>query len=217
LILIGVRTWIHMLGTKLEECLQCGVIGQHLLIRRSEWFTIFFIPILPLGIRYGLTCVACKKWTKIPRGQMTRGIREGRLPLDTPRPKFDATEPDYMGNKPTAAQFLDPIVRNDKTTLSYLYMRIWPALAGVAVVAIAVSVAFSIVVGSPKTPMGQKINANLESRYGKAHDCWDSGITVNGCRLQNGTQVGSQVGTLTVCYFNEPMPDADQTITCDHK
>jgi hypothetical protein len=39
---------------------------------------------------------------------------------------------------------------------------------------------------------------------------------VNGCRLQNGTLVGTQTGTQTICYFNEPLANVNQDLMCDN-
>jgi hypothetical protein len=213
LILFGWRRLTHILGSKLDECLKCGTIGQHLLVRKSYWFSLFFVPVLLLRLKHGMVCTNCGEWTGVPMLKMIRGTQSGRLPLERVRPKFAAVEPDQWGRKPTAAEVLDPIVHNDKPGLLSVYVRVWPALAAVVIMAI---ITVSVLFPAPKTPMGQTINRDLQTKYGKAHDCWDTGATVKGCRLQSGALVGTQTGTQTICYFNEPLADVDQNLMCDN-
>lgn len=214
MILIGLRRLTSILGTKIDECLKCGTIGQHLLVRKSYWFSLFFVPVVLLRLKHGMVCSNCGEWTGIPMLTMIRGTQSGRLPLNRVRPKFAAAEPDQWGRQPTAAEVLDPIVHNDKAGLASIYVRVWPALAAVVVVAI---ITFNVLFPAPKTPMGQTINRDLQSKYGQAHDCWDDAVSVNGCRLQSGVLVGTQTGTRTICYFNEPLPDADQNLMCGNR
>jgi hypothetical protein len=210
-VIFGFRIWTHILGSKIDECQNCGTIGQHFLVRKSYWFSLFFIPVLLLRLKHGMICGTCRAWTGIPMMQMIGGTRSGRLPLDRPRPRFANSAPDQWGRLPLAADVMDPIVHNPKPPASATYLRIWP---GLAVLTITALLTYSVLFPAPKTPGGQTIDSGLQNEYGQAHDCWDDGTGISGCQLHNGVLVGSETGTKTVCYFNEPLPDSDTTLQC---
>src|SRR5437016_2009425 len=120
MIVFGWRRWSNILGTKVDEWLRCGTVGQHLLVRKTFWFSLFFFPVLLLRVSHGMICSNCGEWTGIPLLTMLGGNRSGRLPLQRPRPNFGQLEPDAWGRRPQAAHVLDSIVRNDKPGLMAL-------------------------------------------------------------------------------------------------
>lgn len=211
MIIFGWRMWSHVLGTKIDECLKCGTIGRHILVRRSYWVSLFFCPVILLRLKHGMICSTCNEWTGIPMLEMIRGTTSGRLPLNRPRPRFATAEPDQFGMRPTVADVMDPITRNPTPRLSALYVRFWPLLAVLVIVAV---VTVSVLFPAPKTPGGQTIDTSLQSQYGQAHDCWSDGTEIAGCKLHDGTLVGSETGTETVCYFNEPLSLATDSLEC---
>jgi hypothetical protein len=204
--------WSHILGIKIDECLKCGTIGQHYLVRRSYWISIFFCPVILLRLKHGMICSTCAEWTGIPMLQMIRGTTSGRLPLNRPRPRFATAEPDQFGMRPTVADVMDPIKLNTTPRPSAVYVRVWPALAALVVVAL---ITVSVLFPAPKTPGGQTIDTSLQSKYGQAHDCWDDGTGIVGCKMHNGTLMGTQAGTEKVCYFNEPLSLTTAKLECD--
>ena len=44
------------LGTVFVMCGSCSTPAAHALVRTRRWFTLFFIPIIPLGTKYFTTC-----------------------------------------------------------------------------------------------------------------------------------------------------------------
>ncbi len=59
LIIWGVRLKRKMLGQMAYDCAQCGRKTCHTTYREREWFTLFFIPLIPFGKKYGLGCNVC--------------------------------------------------------------------------------------------------------------------------------------------------------------
>jgi hypothetical protein len=215
MIIFGFRTLASILGFKTDECGNCGAIGKHLLVRKSYWFSLFFVPLILLSVEHGMSCGTCGQWTGVPMMTMLRGLRTGLLPLDRVRPKFAATEPDQWGMRPQVADVMDPIEKNPRPGFAALYVRVWPALVAIVVSAIVVSSLLFPSPPAPKTAGGQTIDTAMQDKCGPAHDCWEDGFSIVGCRLQNGEIQGDQIGSPKVCYFFEPLPNAEIALTCD--
>ncbi len=116
-ILVGYQRVAVILGMKYEDCGRCHQIARHVLARRLWWFTIFRIPVLPFMFDHGLLCTVCGEWTGVSALQAWSAARAGTLPLERPRPDFEALPPqDPNGNnKPPASAFFDPIEINKET------------------------------------------------------------------------------------------------------
>jgi hypothetical protein len=201
--IVGWHRFASILGFKTDECTNCGFIGPHALVRKTWWFELFFIPVLLFRFQHGMACTQCGAWTGIPFLELRRGLKSGKLPLARQRPKFEQLPPDEWGVRPDPAT-LDVVTRNPSPGLMNLYTRVWPFLAGVLIAAV---ILIGLLNPTPKTPDGQVIDAQLQDRYGQAHDCWVDSMgpqgAVIGCKLNDGEMVGSSDGIKTVCYFNE--------------
>lgn len=203
MVLGGWRRFAIILGTKMDECASCGVVGEHALVRITWWLHVFWVPIILLRFKHAMVCESCGAQTGIPVLQMLRGVRNRSLPLGRPRPKFEAMPPDAAGFKPTEAQFFDPVTPNPKRTPGAWYFLVWPVLCAAAITAL---VASALLIKPPKTPLGQEIDTRMQDRYGPAHDCWIAADgDIAGCKMSDGSLQGSSVGTITICYFDEPV------------
>lgn len=79
------------LGTKIDECRECGRVGQHRLERQYRWLEVGPVGVLPLGLRHGMQCAHCWAWTPLPRRLLRDGVRDRSLPLPgRPRPLIAA-------------------------------------------------------------------------------------------------------------------------------
>ena len=59
-VIFGFRTRVAILATISYICDTCGVAAAHRVVRRGRWFTLFFVPIFPLGpAKYTDTCINC--------------------------------------------------------------------------------------------------------------------------------------------------------------
>jgi hypothetical protein len=59
LIIFGIKRIVHRLATVFAMCAQCGSPAAQVVARRSTWFSLFFIPVVPLGSKYFSTCTLC--------------------------------------------------------------------------------------------------------------------------------------------------------------
>jgi hypothetical protein len=69
IILFGFRRKSSRLATVFVLCAHCQTPAAHALTRTRRFFTLFFIPVLPLGTKYFTTCTMC--------GHVTRITKEG--------------------------------------------------------------------------------------------------------------------------------------------
>lgn len=78
------------LGAKLEECRRCGVLGPHLILRTTHWFTVFRFPVFLLWMKHSIVCPNCGDDQRLSFLTVRHAFKSGRLRLDRPRPGFDA-------------------------------------------------------------------------------------------------------------------------------
>lgn len=70
MVIFGYRTRVAILATLNYICQFCGVAAAHRVVRRRRWFTLFFIPVIPLGAgQYTDTCVSCGRVRKLTKEQ----------------------------------------------------------------------------------------------------------------------------------------------------
>ncbi len=63
----GIRVSSMVLATFGYVCETCGTGAMHQLVKRVRKFTLFFIPLFPVGTRYLDTCTACGRVLQVPR------------------------------------------------------------------------------------------------------------------------------------------------------
>ena len=70
MIIWGYRTRVAVLATITYICDTCGISAAHRVIRRRRWFTLFFIPVAPLGPgKYTDTCINCGRVRQLTKEQ----------------------------------------------------------------------------------------------------------------------------------------------------
>jgi hypothetical protein len=70
LLIFGYRTRLAILATISYVCETCGVQAAHRVTRRRRWFTLFFIPVIPLGSgTFTDTCVNCGRGRQLTKEQ----------------------------------------------------------------------------------------------------------------------------------------------------
>jgi hypothetical protein len=66
IILFGIRRLRKGMGTILLRCTNCGM-SPLTLIRVSTWFSLFFIPVIPLHFKHYTSCSNCKRLQGVPK------------------------------------------------------------------------------------------------------------------------------------------------------
>ena len=57
--LFGLRTKAKALGQVERQCVKCTRPTMHVAVEAKRWFTLFFIPVIPLGGSYAVRCGVC--------------------------------------------------------------------------------------------------------------------------------------------------------------
>ncbi|HVA04466.1 MAG TPA: zinc-ribbon domain-containing protein [Acidimicrobiales bacterium] len=68
-IIFGIKRLVRRLATLFAMCSQCGSPAAQVVARRSTWFSLFFIPVVPLGSKYFTTCTLCGVATRLDKEQ----------------------------------------------------------------------------------------------------------------------------------------------------
>jgi hypothetical protein len=58
-IIFGLKRKAHRLATIFAMCLSCQTPAAQVLVSVRTFFSLFFIPVLPLGTKYRTTCTMC--------------------------------------------------------------------------------------------------------------------------------------------------------------
>jgi hypothetical protein len=62
--LFGIRTKAKSIGQVERPCSKCARLTMQNAVKSQRWFTLFFIPVIPLGSNYVLRCGVCGLATK---------------------------------------------------------------------------------------------------------------------------------------------------------
>ena len=72
MIIFGFRSFVKALGMLTLVCNHCHNPAAHRLVQRSRWFTLFFIPVIPLGFSRYTVCAYCATASKISKDDAER-------------------------------------------------------------------------------------------------------------------------------------------------
>jgi hypothetical protein len=65
----GSRSTSKLLATLYFVCRNCGNPAAQQLVKRGTWFTLFFIPVIPLKFSHSTTCTFCGVHTKVTKAE----------------------------------------------------------------------------------------------------------------------------------------------------
>jgi zinc-ribbon family len=91
IILFGFRRRATRLATIFVMCAYCHTPAAHALTRTRRYFTLFFIPVIPLGTKYITTCTMCGHGTQITKEGADQYLAAVAQP--TSAPVTDSTAP----------------------------------------------------------------------------------------------------------------------------
>ncbi|HEX2902428.1 MAG TPA: zinc-ribbon domain-containing protein [Jatrophihabitans sp.] len=104
MIIFGFKQLSKLLATLSYVCNGCGQPAAHRIFSRWNWFSLFFIPVIPLGTkRYYDTCIACGRTVRLSKEQ-AQGII-GQPPADPGRAQID---PRHGQASPAVAEWAAP-------------------------------------------------------------------------------------------------------------
>ena len=67
MLIFGLSTKDFLMATLVFLCERCHQQGAHQLVKRVRRFSLFFIPLFPVGTRYFDTCTVCGRTIGVPR------------------------------------------------------------------------------------------------------------------------------------------------------
>jgi hypothetical protein len=67
IILFGFRRKSSRLGTIFVVCGYCHTPAAHALTKIRKYFTLFFVPVIPLDTKYAITCTMCGRASQITK------------------------------------------------------------------------------------------------------------------------------------------------------
>jgi DNA-directed RNA polymerase subunit RPC12/RpoP len=83
MIIWGIRWFATTLGQLLYSCSNCGKKTAHSAVVQKGWFTLFFIPLIPIGKKYLIVCNLCGLRLKAVdnlKAQLEGWAKTGRFP-----------------------------------------------------------------------------------------------------------------------------------------
>ena len=115
LIIFGFRTRSAILATLSLAC-RNGHVAAHRIVKRTRWFTLFFLPVIPFSRKYRSVCIQCGLTLEIPKDTaeeiVTRSAQTGAVPNDTVSPPLPQTFPKSGAVTPPAGWYPDPAGSN---------------------------------------------------------------------------------------------------------
>ena len=82
LVLIGIKPFTKKIWSGYYTCRRCLQRRRHDLIQRTEWGTVFFVPIVPLKRERILTCSFCGLSTNLTKPEAEKLAAESANMLD---------------------------------------------------------------------------------------------------------------------------------------
>jgi hypothetical protein len=75
-LIFGLSVSEVMLSTLVYACETCGTSAAHHLIKRTRKFSLFFIPLFPVGTTYVDSCIACGRVIEVSKDQAEAAARQ---------------------------------------------------------------------------------------------------------------------------------------------
>ena len=77
MLIFGLSAKQILMATLYYVCETCGNQAAHQLVRRTNRFSLFFIPLFPVSTRYLDTCTFCTRTIQVPREQAEMAAAQG--------------------------------------------------------------------------------------------------------------------------------------------
>lgn len=101
-LIFGIKRMARRLGTVFALCGLCRTPAAQVIGRRSTWFSLFFIPVIPLGTKYFSTCTLCGGSVKLTKDQAMDMMAAAAHQAPAPPPTVPPP-PTYTAPPPSAA------------------------------------------------------------------------------------------------------------------
>ncbi|MFI7005175.1 zinc-ribbon domain-containing protein [Streptomyces sp. NPDC050145] len=92
MIIFGTRGYVYQLAMLTLLCGHCGNPAAHALRKHVTKFTLFFVPLFPVSVKYRTQCTFCGLEQRLPKEQA-----EGMLAQASPAPGGSAHQQHIQG------------------------------------------------------------------------------------------------------------------------
>lgn len=86
IILFGIRRRAQRMAVVLQLCSRCHTPAAQTIIRVRTFFTLFFIPLIPLGSKYRSTCTMCGSTVALSAEEAEHLVASAQMQTGSPRP-----------------------------------------------------------------------------------------------------------------------------------
>jgi hypothetical protein len=86
ILIFGFRSRVALLATLTLAC-RNGHVAAHRLVKLTRWFTLFFVPVIPISRKYHSVCIQCGLTLQMPKAaaeEMAAGASTGTGPTQDP-------------------------------------------------------------------------------------------------------------------------------------
>jgi hypothetical protein len=101
-VIFGIRRKSYRLATVFAVCGLCHTPAAQAVVRVRTFFSLFFVPVLPLANRYRTTCTMCGRSTTITREAAESLVIGAQAQTAPPRP-LPPTPGSFRAPQPPAA------------------------------------------------------------------------------------------------------------------
>ncbi|MBE7188245.1 zinc-ribbon domain-containing protein [Jatrophihabitans endophyticus] len=106
MIIFGYRSFVKFLAMLTLVCPRCHNPAAHRLQQRSRWFTLFFVPVIPMGFTRFTTCTFCGLTQRVSKEDATAMVAAANPPQQVGAPQPAQLQNGYpqQGGYPPAPQ-----------------------------------------------------------------------------------------------------------------
>jgi hypothetical protein len=87
-IIFGLKRKAHRLATIFAMCLDCQTPAAQVLVSVRSFFSLFFVPVVPLGTKYRTTCTMCGTSTTVSAEYADRLMATAQAQVEHPVKDF---------------------------------------------------------------------------------------------------------------------------------
>jgi hypothetical protein len=86
IVIFGIRRRAHRMATVFALCRLCGSPAAQAITRVRTFFSLFFVPVIPLGSTYRSTCTLCGRAVKLSRADAEQLVAQDLAAPGRPGP-----------------------------------------------------------------------------------------------------------------------------------
>jgi hypothetical protein len=84
MIIFGWKPTVKELAALFTRCRSCGMQGWQRIYRTMTWFTLFFLPVLPLMVSRAVICGTCGTRTRLTRAESDALVAQAHSHIQHP-------------------------------------------------------------------------------------------------------------------------------------